>query len=203
MKNNYVILPTVFFAIVATTACQTSSKLTADLSGSWTFAPETVSDNDTIYVDMIKTLEFMPVTETSGDIIVSAMISIVEPVEVSEQDSIIAPLTVTGAALASVRGSFEAVSFDKIEIRIDASTFSFTIDPDAVYYHYDYINSQPAPEIAGIRDKYAHRFRDQVAPLIKKRLTALGEMSSIKVKGSLAWCNIDDVDITLRHQSAD
>lgn len=201
MKNKHIILPAILFAVIALVSCDTRTKTVSKLEGIWTSVPEKLPDNDTLSVDMINAFQFLKTSDVGGDVVISSMISIEEAVPAT--DSIVSPYAVTGAAVASVTGTFEAVSYDHIMISLDPSTYSFSIDSAAIRYQFDFLNSAQVPEVDALKPAYADRFRQSVAPEVKKAVMALTDMNSVKFTKSMMAANINGIDITLRRQSAE
>lgn len=198
MKNKHIILPAILFAMIALISCETRSKTTSKLEGSWTSVPRGLPDKDFVSVDVIDTYDFAPTTDTSGDIIVSEMISIEQ--SVPESPTFITPYAVTAAGIASMSGTFETTSYDKVEIKLDPSTYHFEMDSAAVRFQFDALDSQQVPAVGDMKPQTVENLKAVVSPMIKEQMSKIKEISSVKFTESMLAGNIDGVDVTLRHQ---
>lgn len=201
MKNGY-LLSALLLTGAILASCNSSSKLTDNIDGTWSSVPENVVYNDSISIEIIKTFEFAPTDNDSGTVIISGMISMERIVPPNEYDSlsIINPLTVTAAAVASVQGTFEAVSHDRIELKLAPSTYSFKLDDEAVYYDYNLLTAGATPEPGVLKPAFAEFFRHNASEPVRKALLGTEKITHINFHDGMAACNINGLDITLRKQ---
>ncbi len=199
MKKHLAII-SLLLAVFSLVGCRSKSRLTSDIAGSWSSVPEIVRNDDTISVRMIKVFNFQPATDDSGILFISAMISFEAPVPASPQMHIITPLSVNGAAMASIQGTFKTLSGDKILLSLDPATYDFHLDPDAVDYNYDMITAQATPYVGDLHAALASRFEQQIAPLIRDNILSVKQLTSIKIKDTLMQADLNGLTITLRRQ---
>lgn len=199
MKYKHIIFPAIIFAVIAIVSCQNKEGLAKKVSGTWQSVPEHIVDTDSFSVDMIKSFEFAPLQDAEGTLIISAMLSIEK--YMPESDSIVSPLTVNAAAIASVTGTYEAVSFDKIILKPEASTFTLSVDTTAVSYDYDVLDENAAPSLEHLKPAWVKEFQSYLLPIVKENFLRCDTLSKIKLKDALMHCNDGKTDLTLRLQT--
>ncbi len=199
MKNKHIIFPAVVFAVIALVSCENKEGLSKKIKGTWQSVPEHIVNTDSISVDIIKSYEFAPAQDAEGTLIISAMLSIEKYMPAN--DSIISPLTLNSAAVASVTGKYEAIAYDKIVLRPDDSTFSLSVDSAAVSYDYDVLDENAAPDLTRLKPQWATEFRKYLTPILKKNLLQCDTLTKVKINNTLMDCHDGKTDITLRLQS--
>lgn len=197
MKGKIFFMTATAMAVVAmVTSCENKETLARDVNGTWQSVPEHIVNTDSISVDLIKSFEFSDAQGAEGSLIISALIAIEE--YMPESDSIVAPLTVNGAAIASIEGDFEAISYDKIILKPDVSTFSLHIDSAAVSYNYNVLTENATPELTGLKPLKATYFREYLEPVVKKNFMRCDTLTDIKLTKTLMNCRAEQEDLTLR-----
>lgn len=204
MKYKNLFIPTAILAAVSFTACQTKEKLAQKVEGSWSGIPERVDVSDAVSADVTKTFEFLPDSndKADGTVIVTAMVSITKALP--QSDSIVAPLTLTGAGIASMTGTYEAFSFDKIALKLNPSTFQLSIDPEAVNYQYDALTGEGAPDLSQLTPVWSETLRTELTPVVKANFAAMDTLVDVKVKDGMFHCrDLRGTDLTLHIQNAE
>lgn len=197
MKGKFLLFTATAMAVVAmVSSCENKETLARDVNGTWQSVPEHIVNSDSISVDLIKSLEFSEAQGAEGTLIISAMIAIEEYMPAS--DSIVAPLTINGAAVASVEGDFEAISYDKIILKPNASTFSLHIDSAAVSYNYNVITGNAAPYLTGLKPLKAAYFQQYLEPIVKKNFMKCDTLTGIKLSDTMMRCRAENEELTLR-----
>lgn len=200
MKNKHIIIPSIFFAVIAIVSCQSKESLSKDIAGTWQSTPEQIIDNDSISVDLIKSYEFMPVAGTDeGSLIISGMLSIQR--YMPQSDSIIAPLTINAAASASVTGKYQALSYDKILLIPDISAFELSIDPSVVSYDFDAITNSAAPDLSAMKPAWTMELVKYLTPAVRGNFMAVDTLTDVKAKDTLLHLNDGTQPLTLRLQT--
>lgn len=199
MKNKHIILPAIAFSIIALVSCENKEGLTKKVAGTWQSVPEEVVNTDSINVSMIKSIEFAPEQEAEGTLVVSAMISIEKYMK--GNDSIVTPLTINAAAVASVTGKYEAISYDKIVLQPDPTTLSFSVDSAAVKYNYDILTADAIPVTSTLTPTLIDEFQRYLTPIVKENLSRRDTLTNVKVKNSLMEIHTGGEKLTLRLQS--
>lgn len=199
MKNKHIIIPAAIFATIAIMSCQNKEGLAKKINGTWQSVPEHIVDTDSMSVDIIKSFEFSPSQEAEGTLIVSAMLSIEK--YMPESDSIISPLTINAAAVASVTGTYEATAYDKIILKPDESTFSLSIDSAAVSYNYNALDNNATPSLIDLKPQFAEYFRKYLTPIVKKNFMRCDTLTKVKLTDTLMHCHDGKEDLTLRLQT--
>lgn len=199
MKYKHIIFPAIVFAVISLVACQNKEGLSKKASGTWQSVPEHIVNTDSFSVDLIKSYEFAPLEDANGTLVVSAMLSIEK--YMPESDSIISPLTINAAAVASVTGTYEAISYDKIILKPDASTFNLSVDTAAVSYDYDVLDNNAAPSLMNLKSEWVKQFQAYLTPIVKANLMCNDTLTEIKITDTLMHCKDGDTDLTLRLQT--
>lgn len=199
MKYKHIILPSILFAAIALVSCENKEGLAKKVSGTWQSVPEDIADTDSISASLIKSLEFAPVQDAEGTLVISAMISMEK--YMPQTDSIVSPLTVNAAAVASVTGKYEAISYDKIVLEPDASTFSFAVDSAAVSYNYDVLTQNATPETATLTPQLIADFHRYLTPLVKASIVKRDTLTSVKLTDTLMECKLGNEKLTFRLQT--
>lgn len=199
MKYKHIIFPAIAFAVIALVSCQNKEGLAEKVDGTWQSVPEHIADTDSISVNMIKSFEFAPLHEAEGTLVVSAMISIEK--YMPQSDSLISPLTVNAAAVASITGKYKAISYDKIVLEPNASTFSIYIDSAAVSYNYNVLNGNAAPALQQLKPRYANEFMAYLLPIVKANFLKTDTLTKVKLTDTLMHCQDGETDLTLRLQT--
>lgn len=199
MKNKHIIFPAIVFAVIALVSCQNKEGLAKKVNGTWQSVPEHIINTDSISVSLIKSYEFAPMQDAEGTLIISAMLSIEK--YMPESDSIIAPLTVNAAAVASVTGTYEAVSYDKIILHPDASTFSLSVDSAAVSYNYNALDNNAAPDLVNLKPQWAAEFKRDLSKAVKENFMRCDTLTKVKVSDTLLHCHDGKDDLTMRLQT--
>lgn len=199
MKYKHIIFPAIIFALIAIVSCQNKEGLAKKASGTWQSVPEHIVDTDSFSVNLIKSYEFAPLQDAEGTLIISAMLSIEK--YMPETDSIVSPLTINAAAVASVTGSYEAVSFDKIILKPEASTFTLSVDTAAVSYDYDVLDENAAPSLEHLKPAWVEEFRAYLYPIVKANFMRCDTLSKVKISDTMMHCNDGVTDLTLRLQT--
>ncbi|MDE6317590.1 MAG: hypothetical protein K2L73_04240 [Muribaculaceae bacterium] len=199
MKYKHIIFPAILFAAVALVSCENKEGLAKKVGGTWQSVPEDIVDTDSINVSLIRSLEFAPLQDAEGTLVVSAMISVEK--YMPQTDSIVSPITVNAAAVASVTGRYEAISYDKIVLEPDASTFSFSVDSAAVSYNYDVLTQNATPEAINLTPQLIEGFNKYLTPVIKASLAKRDTLTNVKLTRTLMDCRIGNEKLTLRLQT--
>lgn len=199
MKYKHIIFPAIAFAVIAIVSCRNKEGLAKEVNGTWQSVPEHIANTDSISVDLIKSYEFAPLQDAQGTLVISAMMSIER--YMPESDSIISPLTVNAAAVASVTGTYEAVSFDKIILKPDASTFTLSIDTAAISYNYDVLDNNAAPSLQHLKPAWINYLTTYLKPIVKGNLLKCDTLAKVKVDGTMMHCHDGETDLTLRLQT--
>lgn len=199
MKNKHIIFPAIVFAVIAIVSCQNKEGLAKKVNGTWQSVPEHIVNTDSMSVSMIKSFEFAPAGEAEGTLVISAMLSIEK--YMPESDSIISPLTVNAAAVASVTGKYEAISYDKIVLLPDDSTFSLAIDSAAVSYDYNVLDNNAAPDLINLKPRWAADFQKYLTPIVKANFMQCDTLTKVKLTDTLMHCHDGKEDLTLRLQT--
>lgn len=199
MKNKHIIIPAAVFAVIAIVSCQNKEGLAKKINGTWQSSPEHIVNTDSLSVSMIKSFEFAPAQEAEGTLIISAMLSIEKYMPAN--DSIVTPLTVNAAAIASVTGKYEAISYDKLVLEPDDATFSLSIDSAAVSYDYNVLENNASPTLTNLRPRMAEYFRAYLTPIVKANFMQCDTLSKIKLTDTLMDCLDGNGDMSLRLQT--
>lgn len=199
MKYKHIIFPAVAFAIIALVSCQNREGLAEQVDGTWQSVPEHIVNTDSISVNFIKSFEYAPLQDAEGTLVISAMMSIEK--YMPENDSIITPLTVNAAAVASVTGKYEAISYDKLVLQPDASTFSIYVDSAAVSYNYNVLDGNAAPVSETLKPQLAKNLMAYLTPIVKANLLKSDTLTKVKLTDTLMHCRDGETDLTLRLQT--
>lgn len=199
MKNKHILFPAIVFAAIAAISCQNKEGLAKKVNGTWQSVPEHVVDTDSISVNLIKSFEFAPAQDAEGTLIISAMLSIEK--YMPESDSIISPLTINAAAVASVTGTYKAVSYDKIILQPDFSTYTLSVDSAAVSYNYNVLDNNAAPDLIALKPRWAEDFRQYLTPVVKNNFEQCDTLSNVKLTDTRMYCHYGKEDLMLRLQT--
>lgn len=196
MKHKFLIFTAAILAIATIESCQNPETLARDVNGTWQSVPEHIVNTDSISVDLIKALEFSQEQGPEGTMIISAMIAIKE--YMPESDSIVSPLTINGAAVASVTGTYKAISYDKIILQPDARTFSLHIDSAAVSYNYNVLTDNATPYLTGLKPAKATYYQEYIEPIVKANFMECDTLTDIKLSKTVMGCRSGKDELTLR-----
>lgn len=199
MKYKHIIFPSILFATVALVSCENKEGLAKKVDGTWQSVPEDIVDTDSIKVSLIKSMEFAPAEEANGTLVVSAMLSVEK--YMPQTDSIVSPLTVSAAAVASVTGKYEAISYDKIVLEPDQLTFSFAVDSAAVSYDYDVLTQNATPESINLTPQVVAELNRYLTPIVKANLVKRDTLTNVKLSDLRMQCRSGNEELTLRLQT--
>lgn len=199
MNYKHILLPAIAFATIAIVSCQNKESLAKKVNGTWQSMPEHIVNTDSISVDLIKSYEFAPLEDAQGTLVISGMMSIER--YMPESDSIVSPLTINAAAVASVTGTFEAISFDKIILKPDPSTFSLSIDTAAVSYNYNVLDNNAAPSLQNLKPAWINYFTSYLKPIVKSNFLKCDTLTNVKLTDTMMNCRTGETELTLRLQT--
>lgn len=196
MKCQHVIVAASLCLAATFAGCQNREGLAKNVTGTWQSSPEIVVANDSADVSLIKSYEFVPEKDAEGALVVSAMLSI----EKYMPGNGVAPrpFTVSAVALASVTGTYEAVSYDKIILHPEASTFAFSVDSAAVRCH---AAGMAVDSLAGFRQQIAEALQADFLQAVKSSFTRNDTLTQVAMSDTMISCHIGADEKTLRLQS--
>lgn len=186
-------------AAVMLTSCDEKSKLADQMSGTWSSAPEQLVDNSASSATIIETYSFIRDTDRAGgELTLTALISITG--QVNGTDAFLQPFSMTAAGMASISGSWEAVSDEDVNIHWNDSTLSVSVDPSAVVLTSNVITGQTTPQLDSIKPQLAQSINAQITQAVKLRFLGTRKFEDIKVRDGEMKYEVGDVDRLFRLQ---
>ncbi|MBD5317115.1 MAG: hypothetical protein HDS11_05560 [Bacteroides sp.] len=163
-------------------SCDNASTLSKELDGSWSGAPEPLFDSGASSATIIETWTFAPSdsSDTSGSLILTALTSVTGSISGAEGISV--PVSVTASGYATVTGSWEALSVDRVNVALDPSSMTVKVDPDAVIINADVIgDAAAAPNVATLRPQLAESIKTQMEKAVSQRYADINQLTSVSV----------------------
>ncbi|MBD5185033.1 MAG: hypothetical protein HDS92_00300 [Bacteroidales bacterium] len=163
-------------------SCDNASTLSKELDGSWSGAPEPLFDSGASSATIIETWTFAPSdsSDTSGSLILTALTSVTGSISGAEGISV--PVSVTASGYATVTGTWEALSVDRVNVALDPSSMTVKVDPDAVIINADVIgDAAAAPNVATLRPQLAESIKTQMEKAVSQRYADINQLTSVSV----------------------
>lgn len=201
MNRLYKTASAVVAIILSLTSCETKETLTSDIDGVWIASPEVIISNDSLSVQLVKTFEFIPQEGeniSSGSVNVGAMLAIQRYMPLS--DSIVAPITVNAVATASAEGEFEAISFDKLILTTNRTSFTFDIDSENIKYSIGKPSEIEHSDLSAYSVNWAEDLARLISPTLRTEIVSTDTLTAVKVKDSILECQLRNNEIVMRLQ---
>lgn len=164
-------------------SCENAASLARDLDGTWAGVPERLFETDASSGTVIETFTFAPADSVTdgGTVSISALTSVSGAV--SGVVGITEPVSVTASGVASVNGSWKAISADRVELALDLGSMTVKVDPDAVVMNADILSDGPAPAtMAQLKPQLAESIAAQLRKSIGERYAAMSQMDGVSIK---------------------
>lgn len=188
----------------ASVSCHSGAqKLGSEISGVWADTPEAFSDNAAVTAMVTDTYCFMPDTtgnarQPSGPVSIQGMVPV--NTQIVSEDFEISPLSLTAAAVATIRGTWTALDDDELSLNLDPSTLKVMVDPDEVSSTPSAISVTP-PAIDSIRPVVADNISRSLTTALAARYAGIRLFDDVKIKGKLMKYEIGHKDHVLTRQS--
>lgn len=202
-KNKIINGLNVLFAaalVLSATSCNSREKLAEKVDGTWSSAPEQLSNTGATHTTMVRVMEFNKNPETpEGTVIMSALIT-VDNVMTASGDSINQSLTITASGVATITGIFQAKDDDDLIVNLDYSSMTVQVDPKAVQLDYNVLMQTDDSHLEQLRPGAYRLATQQIQKSANGVFANLNEIEDIKVEGSIMTCEINDKDLSFRLQ---
>lgn len=188
--------------LVGLCSCDESKKLASKLEGSWTGAPERLTDNAFGATTTIDTYTFTPdaAIKNGGQVLISTMLSVNGGIDQSQ--GVMQPFSLSAAASASVNGTWQAVDDDEVNLNIDVTTLSVEIDPKAVVLTMNMLNTDTSAATDSIKPQVMEHIKNRITQDLQNKYFALKRIDDVKIKGDVLEFEISSHDYYLTRQSA-
>lgn len=188
--------------LVGLCSCDESKKLASKLEGSWTGAPERLTDNAFGATTTIDTYTFTPdaAIKNGGQVLISTMLSVNGGIDQSQ--GVMQPFSLSAAASASVNGTWQAVDDDEVNLNIDVTTLSVEIDPKAVVLTMNMLNTDTSAATDSIKPQVMEHIKNRITQDLQNKYFALKRIDDVKIKGDVLEFEISSHDYYLTRQGA-
>lgn len=190
MKTYFLSVMAASLAGIMMTSCESASKLSNDIQGSWSGAPERLIAGNSTPSSYIPVLTFTKTGNTEGNVNINASISLSES---SDNGA-----SISAAGQSTISGTWTATDDDEIYVNLDPTTLNVIVDPDAV--------TMSSNNITGVNDVATDTLKTAMIPAIKEHMTSairyhllnMGKIDDIKIKNGIMTCEIGEKDYSFR-----
>lgn len=181
-------------------SCNEGSRLASAIEGTWSSAPEHLSDNTAASATTIDTYTFEidEGNDKGGVLMISSLVSTTG--QISGSDAIVQPFSLSAASTATVNGTWEAVDDDEINVSVDMSTLQVNVDPDAVVLSTSVLTGDNYNSVDSMKPALVNSIKAQVTKAITMRYASIKRIDDIDIKGDVMQWEINDVKSSLSRQ---
>lgn len=176
----------VIVAGVAFFQCDSKSKLADRLTGTWSAAPVSLTNDDKGYSSVTETFMFeRDSTLSSGQVIITSMISLQKAAPANAAPT--APFMMSAAARSTISGTWVAVDDDDINLQLNPLSLKVEVDPTMVELTMNPVSGESAAQ----PDSMKSTMLDYVKAVITQELNVHYS----------AYTKIDDIKFHNRDES--
>jgi len=205
MKKSAIANVAAFGCLCLLTACSGASSLSEKITGRWAGVPERLFDTSASSATMMETYSFAASdsVENGGTVTVSALVSVTGAI--SGAEGISQPVSLTASGYAAVDGTWRAISGDKVELRLNMSTMTVAVDPDAVIVSSDMLSDSPdsdSARLTSLRPGLSKSIAGQLRKAVGKRYKPVMTLTNVAVDdhGSRLKFKIEKISYKLMRQ---
>lgn len=167
---------------MAFTACDSSSQLAKEITGTWSGTPQRLVDNSASTATIIDSYTFDRDSTgyNGGDVSITGVVSVTG--QINGSDAIIQPFSLSASALATIKGTWQAVDGDEIRFNWDSNSLTVKVDPDAVVLSTDLLTGTEAPAVDSMRPQLAESIRAQIAQAVEVKYLGIRKIDDIKIR---------------------
>lgn len=181
------------------TSCDGASKLSENISGTWSGAPIHLIDNSASSASTIDTYTFTRDEKSNGgNLIVTSLISVTGSINGS--GAIVQPFSLSAAATASIQGRWNVVDDDEISVSLELKTLQVNVDPSAVVLSAAMLNGSTMASVDSMKPALVNSIGAQLRQAVSNRYLGIKKIDDIEIKGSLMEWEINKSKETLSRQ---
>ncbi|MDE6266879.1 MAG: hypothetical protein K2M07_05975 [Muribaculaceae bacterium] len=185
--------------ILGFSSCDSRQSLAKNIKGSWTSAPDKITDTGTMSTGVIRLMDFIKTpSEAGGDFIMTAMVSVSSQLPMT--DSVAEPVSITASGIATIRGTWAAHDDDEIAVVVEPGTFDIQVDSSAVVLSSNYLFNEKTSDMATLKPSAIEMVRNQIRETVQNDFLSIRKIDDIKIYDNMMSCEINDVDFTMRRQ---
>lgn len=174
-------------------------RLSRDIEGSWSGAPEKLVQSGSSEATVIETYDFLGNDSINGgNIIINSILSVTGQITGSE--AIVQPFSLTASGSATISGTWRAIDDDEISIALDPRTLQVNVDPDAIVLSSNILSGTEAPSVDSIAPGIAAQIRSQMSQALEMRYLTIKHLDDVKIKDNILKYEIADIDYLLQRQ---
>jgi hypothetical protein len=185
---------------VTFSGCDSPSKLAGAIEGSWSGAPETLSNTTDGIVTGVDSYLFTKTGATDGSVEIATMISLNEALP--GDSSIVQPISLSAAAKATAQGMWVAVDDDEISLTIDPTTIEVSVDPDAVVLETSLLTGNDESVVSTLKPAIAERIKKQIVRVITVKYLDIKHFDDIKIKDNRMKFEIGKAHLVMSRQGS-
>lgn len=199
MKSTTLLAGVLLAAIAAPalSSCQSDEKrLASAITGEWASTPDTMTDSQAVTATLTDNWYFYPDTATqtdskypAGPMTVSTLISM--NTQIVSEGSMIEPLSLSASAIATVKGTWNAVDDDELSVMLDPATITVSVDPDQIASNGSPLTSDDV-HIDSIRPAIQRNLEASLRGMLEQRYASIRLLDDVKVKGNTLRYEIGD-----------
>ena len=194
MKKFLIAIASLGICSAIVTSCDSKSKLSESVQGTWTSNPERVLDSGAATASMVHVMSFTRGnTQNEGTITLTALITVDNSMQAN--DSLVSPITITASGTATITGAYQIKDADDITVNLDATSLSIAIDPDAVQLNYNIATENSEPVMAKLKPHATVLATQQINRAAQNAFFDLTKIEDIHINKNLMSCEINDRDL--------
>lgn len=160
--------------------CESATRLAGQIEGSWSGAPQTLSNQTDGIITGVSSYIFTKTAPTEGSLEVATMVSLNEALP--GDSAVVQPISLSAAAKVTAQGTWVAVDDDEITISIDPTTIEVSVDPDAVVLETSLLSGADESVTSTLKPAVAERIKKQIARIITVEYLDLKHFDDIEIK---------------------
>ncbi len=110
------------------------------------------------------------------------------------------PLTITASGTAVITGVYNVKDDDEVNLNLDATSLSISVDPEAVKLSYDIIDGNSGSSLEALRPGALRLAQQQINRAAQEVFFNLDEIDDIRIDGDMMSCEIGHKDLNFRRQ---
>lgn len=199
---------------VAAAACGNADKLSDEIVGTWEAAPEQLNIVGAESATLTRIMEFAGRDDSpEGTVTLTGLITVANSMnvdtpaeELTDTAAATSCVNITASGAFSISGAFQAMNGHEIDLRLDPSSLTVAVDPDAVEILLNHAGSQTDPQAVSsvqerLRPNATALVRQQITRAAKRLLFDLDEIDGIIINGQILTCEVKQADLTFRRHS--
>ena len=200
MKNT-ALFALALMGAAALAGCDSKSKLAKELQGEWSSTPELLVNTGAARASLVRVMDFnRTADQTQGTVTMTALITVENAIPAN--DSIVTPLTITASGTAVITGVYNVKDDDEVNLNLDATSLSISVDPEAVKLSYDIIDGKSGSSLEALRPGALRLAQQQINRAAQEVFFNLDEIDDIRIDGDMMSCEIGHKDLNFRRQGA-